>query len=114
MQRSLLLVGSVLGFFGVALGAFGAHGLKSILHPDMLAIFETAVRYQMFHSCAIVADAVIAEKLPLALLAGRLFGVGIILFSGSLYALSLTEIRSFGMITPIGGICFLAGWGILF
>ncbi|MBP6671658.1 MAG: DUF423 domain-containing protein [Bacteroidetes bacterium] len=113
MKRSLLLLGSTLGFFGVALGAFGAHGLKSILAPDMLVIFETAVRYHMYHVFAIILTALLAERNPAAGTAGRLFGLGILLFSGSLYVLALTGIRTFGMITPFGGLSFLAGWGML-
>lgn len=113
MKRSLLLLGSLLGFFGVAFGAFGAHGLKTILAPEMLAIFETAVRYHLYHAMAIVAAALLADQHPSAGTAGRLFGLGILLFSGSLYALALTGIRELGMITPFGGLCFLAGWGML-
>lgn len=113
MKRSLLLLGSSFGFFGVALGAFGAHGLKSILAPEMLVIFETAVRYHMYHTFGIILAALLAETHPAAGTAGRLFGLGILLFSGSLYALALTGTRSFGMITPFGGLCFLAGWGML-
>ena len=113
MKRTFLLLGSLFAFFGVALGAFGAHGLKNILPPDMLTVFETAVRYHMYHAFAILIVAVLVEKVPVAILAGRLFGLGILLFSGSLYLLSLTGIRSFGMITPFGGLAFLAGWGVL-
>ncbi|MEI7905797.1 MAG: DUF423 domain-containing protein [Bacteroidota bacterium] len=114
MKRSLLLLGSLFAFFGVAFGAFGAHGLKTILSPEMLAIFETAVRYQMYHAFGIIIASFLADEHPLAVTAGRLFGAGILLFSGSLYVLSLTEIRSFGMITPLGGFCFLGGWFLLF
>ena len=113
MKRFLLLLGSTLGFFGVALGAFGAHGLKRILTPEMLTVFETAVRYHMYHAFAIIIAALLAERHPAAGTAGRLFGLGILLFSGSLYVLALTGIGTFGMITPFGGISFLAGWGML-
>lgn len=113
MQRTFLLLASVFGFFGVALGAFGAHGLKKILSPEMLLIFETGIRYQMYHAFAILAVALFADKYPALKYAGRLFGIGIVLFSGSLYVLALTGIPMFGAVTPFGGICFLAGWIIL-
>ena len=113
MKRTFLLLGSLMAFFGVALGAFGAHGLKDFLPLEMLTVFETAVRYHLYHAFAILIIAVLVEKIPMAEHAGRLFGLGILLFSGSLYLLSLTGIRSFGMITPIGGLCFLGGWGVL-
>jgi uncharacterized membrane protein YgdD (TMEM256/DUF423 family) len=113
MKRSLLLLGSLFAFFGVALGAFGAHGLKQILAPDMLVVFETAVRYHMYHAFAILITAFLADKHSSADTAGRLFGLGILLFSGSLYVLALTGIRSFGMITPLGGFSFLSGWAVL-
>ena len=108
------MLGSLFGFFGVALGAFAAHGLKNILPPEMLAVFETAVRYQMYHAFAIIVSAFLAETYHGAAYAGRLFGIGILLFSGSLYALSITGIVWFGMITPVGGVCFLGGWTALF
>ncbi len=113
MQRSFLLLGSLFGFFSVALGAFGAHGLKGILSLEMLLIFETGVRYQVYHTFAILFIALLVEKYPALRYAGRLFGAGIILFSGSLYVLSLTRITIFGIVTPFGGICFLAGWIVL-
>ena len=113
MRRTFLILGSLFGLFGVALGAFGAHGLKNILTPEMLAVFETAVRYQMYHTFAIIGVALMVEEFPAAVYAGRLFGFGILLFSGSLYALSLSGIAWFGMITPFGGFCFLAGWFVL-
>lgn len=114
MKRSPLLLGSLFAFFGVALGAFGAHGLKQFLPPDMLTVFETAVRYQMYHAIAILITALLADNDPKMITAGRLFGAGILLFSGSLYVLSITGIRTFGLITPFGGLCFLAGWAVLF
>jgi uncharacterized membrane protein YgdD (TMEM256/DUF423 family) len=114
MKRSFLLLGSLFAFFGVAFGAFGAHGLKQFLSPEMLAVFETAVRYQMYHAFAIIAAALLVDEHPGMVLAGRLFGVGILLFSGSLYVMSVTGIRPFGFVTPFGGFCFLAGWWIFF
>lgn len=114
MKRSFLLLGSLFAFFGVALGAFGAHGLKQFLPVESLAVFETAVRYQLYHAVAILIVANVAEQHPKMLLAGRLFGIGIILFSGSLYVMSTTGFRSLGFVTPIGGFCFLAGWWVFF
>lgn len=113
MKRSLLLLGSLFAFFGVALGAFGAHGLKQSISSEMLTVFESAVRYQLYHAGGIFIAALLVEQFPLAKYAGRLFGAGIILFSGSLYALALTGITFFGLITPFGGLCFLGGWGFL-
>ncbi|MCK9408625.1 MAG: DUF423 domain-containing protein [Bacteriovoracaceae bacterium] len=114
MKKIFLLLGSLFAFFGVALGAFGAHGLKQFLPPESLVTFETAVRYQMYHAFAILIVALLADQYPRMAVAGRLFGIGILLFSGSLYVMSTTGIRSFGFITPIGGFCFLAGWWIFF
>ena len=113
MQRTFLLLGSVFGFFGVALGAFGAHGLKKIIAPEMLLIFETGVRYQVYHTFAIFIVAFFVDRYPTLRYSGRLFGAGIILFSGSLYVLALTGIPMFGAVTPFGGLCFLAGWTML-
>lgn len=112
MLRTLLLLAAVFGFTGVALGAFAAHGLKAQLSADYLAVFQTAVHYQMLHALALLGVAVLAERLPAHLVkaAGGLFVVGILLFSGSLYALTLSGVGRLGMITPIGGLCFLAGW----
>lgn len=114
MQRSLLMLGSLFGFFGVALGAFGAHALRRIVTPEMLAVFETAVRYHMFHTLAIVGTALLVDRYPTVQYAGRLFGAGILLFSGSLYLMTLSGNTTLGMITPFGGLCFLGGWGVLF
>ena len=116
MDRTFLLLASVLGFFGVALGAFGAHALRSRLSPDMLAVFETGVRYQMYHVFALlVVSAAIGHlgTARLLVLAGWSFVAGILLFSGSLYLLTLGGMRALGAITPIGGLAFLIGWALL-
>ena len=104
-------LGAASALCSVALGAFGAHALKSRLSIDSLGIFETAVRYQMFHALALLVLGAFPRSQ--VLLAGWLFVAGTILFSGSLYALALTGIRGFGAITPVGGLCFLAGWAAL-
>jgi len=108
-------VGAVLGGLGVALGAFGAHGLAGILAPADLAVFETGVRYQMYHALALVVLGLADTRLshPLARAAGWLFVLGVVLFSGSLYGLTLVGPRSLGMVTPFGGVALLAGWGCL-
>jgi uncharacterized membrane protein YgdD (TMEM256/DUF423 family) len=116
MERTFLLVGSVLGFLGVAFGAFGAHALKSRLSTEMLAVFETGVRYQMYHAFAVLIVAAAIGRVGdagLLVVAGWLFAAGVLLFSGSLYALALTGTGMFGAITPIGGLLFLAGWVVL-
>jgi uncharacterized membrane protein YgdD (TMEM256/DUF423 family) len=116
MDRTFLLVGSVLGFLGVAIGAFGAHSLKSRLSPEMLAVFEIGVRYQMYHVFALlIVSAAIGHAGPARLLviAGWSFVAGTLIFSGSLYALALTGTGMFGAITPIGGLGLLVGWGLL-
>jgi uncharacterized membrane protein YgdD (TMEM256/DUF423 family) len=116
MDITFLLLGSLLGFLGVAAGAFGAHGLRSRLSPDMLAVFETAVRYQMYHVFALLLVAAAMGRLGdarLLSLAGWFFVAGIVLFSGSLYALALTGMATLGAITPVGGLAFLIGWACL-
>jgi uncharacterized membrane protein YgdD (TMEM256/DUF423 family) len=116
MERTFLLVGSILGFLGVAFGAFGAHALKSRLSTEMLAIFETGVRYQMYHAFAVLIVAAAIARLGdagLLVTAGWLFAAGVLIFSGSLYALALTGTGIFGAITPIGGLLFLGGWACL-
>jgi uncharacterized membrane protein YgdD (TMEM256/DUF423 family) len=102
-------------FLAVGLGAFGAHALKSKLDADMLAVFETAARYQMYHALALFAVAWTVRRWPEspAALAGWCFVAGILVFSGSLYALALSGTRWLGAITPLGGLAFLAGWAIL-
>ena len=98
--------GALFAALGVAAGAFGAHGLRAILAEPLLLIYETAVRYQMYHALALVG------RLPprAITVSGSLFTLGILLFSGSLYLLVLTGTRPLGILTPIGGSCFIAGW----
>ena len=99
----------------MALGAFATHGLKPTLSPDSLAVFETGVRYQMYHALAVIAVGLMLGRMGgwLFATAGWLFTAGIVLFSGSLYVLALTGITTFGAITPLGGLAFLAGWACL-
>lgn len=107
---------SVLAFLAVALGAFGAHGLKNRLSADMLAVFETGVRYQFYHSLGLFVVAWLMRdyRSKPVVVAGWCFLAGVCLFSGSLYALSLTGVKKLGMITPLGGLMFLIGWACLF
>ncbi|MBC3950334.1 DUF423 domain-containing protein [Pseudomonas folii] len=115
MVRSFLMLAAFFGFTGVALGAFAAHALKSRLSPEYLAIFHTGVLYQLIHALAILGVAVLAAQLPGRLMtwAGFSFALGIVLFSGSLYMLTLTGISKLGIITPFGGLAFLVGWALL-
>jgi uncharacterized membrane protein YgdD (TMEM256/DUF423 family) len=112
MRRTFVLLGAINAAISVAAGAFGAHGLKAVLSPDMLAIFETASRYQMYHGLALVAVGMIGARASarLPVLAGWCFVAGIVLFSGSLYVLALSGARWLGAVTPLGGAAFLAGW----
>jgi len=114
-DRLFFALGSASGFIAVALGAFGAHALKSRLSPDLLAVFEVGVRYQMYHALALLAVAWASTQWPSPALTagGWLFVAGTVLFSGSLYALALSGVRGLGAITPIGGLAFLAGWACL-
>jgi uncharacterized membrane protein YgdD (TMEM256/DUF423 family) len=114
VSSHFLSLGALFAFVAVAGGAFGAHSLKAILSPDMLAVFETGVRYQMYHALALLAVGWAAHQYPQASfhLAGWLFVAGILLFSGSLYILALSGVRWLGAITPVGGLCFLSGWAV--
>jgi len=116
MDRTFLLIGSILGFLGVASGAFGAHALRSRLSPEMLSVFETGVRYQMYHAFAILIVAAAIGHLGAArllVLSGWAFFIGVVLFSGSLYVLALTGVGILGAVTPFGGLLFLIGWALL-
>ena len=112
MERLFFLCGTLFAFISVGAGAFGAHGLKGRLTPDMLAVYEIAVTYQMSHALALLAAAWAVTRWPgaPARASGFFFIAGILIFSGSLYVLSLTGIKWLGAITPIGGVAFLAGW----
>ncbi|MGM8214936.1 DUF423 domain-containing protein [Bacillaceae bacterium W0354] len=114
-MKFLLMIGVINGFLAVALGAFGAHGLEGKVSEKMLNTWEKAVQYQMFHTMAIFISAILLMKTSLTSFqtAGWMFLVGIIIFSGSLYIYSVTSIKGFAMITPIGGVAFLIGWIIL-
>jgi len=111
-MRAWLVCGAVNGFVAVAAGAFGAHGLKKILSPDMLEVFRTGAQYQMYHALALLALGLFAQQRPSAWVdaSGYAMTTGIVLFSGSLYALAVTGVRPLGIITPFGGLGFLAGW----
>ena len=112
MDATFFRLGALSAFIAVAAGAFGAHALRTRLSPELLAVFETGARYQMYHALALlgVAWAVTRWPGPLLIWAGWLFALGTLLFSGSLYALALSGIRWLGAITPLGGVAFLAGW----
>lgn len=112
MARFWLLLSAFAGFTGVALGAFAAHGLKNRLTPEYLAVFQTGTHYQLVHALALFGVGLLALHMPARLvnLAGGAFAVGILLFSGSLYLLTLSGIGKLGMITPFGGVAFLLGW----
>ncbi|HRF62669.1 MAG TPA: DUF423 domain-containing protein [Candidatus Competibacter sp.] len=116
MAKLWLTLGSVGMLLAVAMGAFGAHALKKTLTPDLMAIYETAVHYHVYHALGLIAVGLLALHLPVTVLlrwAGVLMAAGLVLFSGSLYALSLSGIRWLGAITPIGGTAFLAAWSLL-
>jgi uncharacterized membrane protein YgdD (TMEM256/DUF423 family) len=115
MDKFFFAVGSILAFLAVILGAFGAHAFKSRLTADMLEVFDVGVRYHMFHSLGLLAVAWASAHWPQssANMAGWFFLFGILIFSGSLYLLSVTGLRWLGAITPLGGIAFLIGWLLL-
>jgi len=115
MTRIFLVLGALFAFLGVAAGAFGAHFLKTVLSPDMQAVFETAVRYQMYHAFALLFVGWACDQFPQGTFtpAGWLFAGGIVVFSGSLYVLAFTGTTWLGALTPLGGVAFLVGWGWL-
>jgi len=112
MDRVFTVAGALSALVAVAAGAFGAHALRSKASADLLAVFETGARYQMYHALALLAVAWVVTRWPAAPVraAGWLFVAGTVLFSGSLYLLALTGTRWLGAVTPVGGLCFLAGW----
>jgi uncharacterized membrane protein YgdD (TMEM256/DUF423 family) len=109
MSRTFLLWGSINALLAVALGAFGAHGLKHIA-AAALQTWATAAQYHFYHALALLLIGVLVKEYPRAVVAGRFMLAGIVLFSGSLYLLALTQIKILGVITPLGGACFLLGW----
>ena len=115
MERLFVIIGALSGAIGVGAGAFGAHALRARLEPRLLEVFETGARYQMYHAIAMLAAAWVVTRFPgsLANASGWLFLAGTLLFSGSLYAMAFTGIRALGAITPLGGVCFIAGWACL-
>ena len=115
MDRLFVTIGALSGFIAVAAGAFGAHALRDRLSPEMLTVFQTGTTYQMYHALALVGVAILLGRFsvngsPFLTAAGWLFIAGTLLFSGSLYALSLTGVTWLGAITPLGGVAFLLGW----
>jgi uncharacterized membrane protein YgdD (TMEM256/DUF423 family) len=115
LTNTFFALGALLGCLGVIAGAFGAHALRDHLAPDRMAQFELAARYQMYSAFALIAAAVAAERWPSSTTnaAGWLFVVGTIVFCGTVYALAFGSPRWFGAITPIGGLCLIAGWALL-
>ncbi len=114
-SRSLVLIGCVSAGLGVAAGAFGAHMLKDMLEPPMLAVYDTATRYQMYHAFGLVLSGLVVRigQDARAAKAGWLFLAGTFLFCGSLYGVSLLGIRWLGAVTPVGGVLFIVGWLVL-
>jgi uncharacterized membrane protein YgdD (TMEM256/DUF423 family) len=129
-MQTFLVLGAIFGFIGVALGAFGSHALRSKLTSERVATFETGVRYQMWHALALFVVVIVEAwtpsgespsfillgdrgGAPFLFAAGWLFAAGIVLFSGSLYALAVTHNRAWGAVTPFGGTCLLLGWAML-
>jgi uncharacterized membrane protein YgdD (TMEM256/DUF423 family) len=115
VDRLFLAIGCVSAVVAVVLGAFGAHGLRARLVPDMLSTFEIGVRYQMYHALALLAVGILLPRSPSPALAvaGWLFVAGTVVFSGSLYVLAVTGQRWLGAVTPLGGAAFIAGWLVL-
>jgi len=115
MMKFNIIAGAVYAFLSVAIGAFGAHALKSVLTEQYAKVWETGVQYQMFHAIGLIVIGILMSKSligPSSLLsrAGILMFIGVILFSGSLYVLAITQIKVLGAITPIGGVLFLVAW----
>jgi uncharacterized membrane protein YgdD (TMEM256/DUF423 family) len=115
MERIFFTIGSILAFLGVAAGAFGAHGLRGRVSPELIDVFETAARYHIYHALGLLAVAWAVSRWPstATTAAGWLLLAGVVLFSGSLYLMTFTGMRWLGAITPLGGVAFLAGWAAL-
>jgi uncharacterized membrane protein YgdD (TMEM256/DUF423 family) len=116
MAKLFITLASCSGMFAVMLGAFAAHALKNTLDEYSLGVFQTAVQYHFYHSFALLAVGILAMSNPESVLlrtSGWLFFIGLLVFCGSLYALSFSGVRWLGAITPLGGLCFIAGWAVL-
>jgi len=116
MSKLIIMLAGINGFLAVSLGAFAAHGLRERLSPELINTFQTGVQYQMYHALALFGIGILVINFPAANLlriSAYLMLAGIVLFSGSLYVLSLSGIRWLGAITPIGGLCFLIAWALL-
>jgi len=115
LDRLFTALGAASALMGVAAGAFGAHALRARLSSEMLAVFETGVRYQMYHALGLIGVGLIASRWPSSQIgwAGWLFVAGTAIFSGSLYALSITGARGWGAVTPVGGVCLVVGWALV-
>jgi uncharacterized membrane protein YgdD (TMEM256/DUF423 family) len=115
MDRLFFAIGAASAGIGVALGAFGAHALKARLAPDLLAVWETGVRYQIYHALGLMAVAWAASRWPGSAITGSGWAMvaGTVLFSGSLYLLALSGVRWLGAVTPLGGVAWIVGWGLL-
>lgn len=114
-MKTIAIFTGLSGFLAVALGAFGAHGLRGTVEPSLLDVWQTAVQYQMYHAVVLLLIVLAGSLQPLRLLnwAAGLLIAGTLLFSGSLYALVLSGIKTLGMVTPVGGVLFLLGWLVL-
>jgi len=114
-MKSILTIAAISGLLAVALGAFGAHGLKSIITPEMLDVYKTGVQYQFYHTFALLAVGILMNFNQSKALkwSATLFVIGMILFSGSLYVLAISGVKALGMITPFGGITWIAAWFLL-
>ncbi|MDH3583178.1 MAG: DUF423 domain-containing protein [Phycisphaerae bacterium] len=112
MERWVAVAGAVLGGLGVVAGTFAAHGLDQMLSAELLEVFEVGVRYHLFHALAMIIAALVAERggRLFAVVAGGLFGLGILLFSGALYVRAIADVRAWGMLAPFGGMCLIMGW----
>ena len=115
-MRNIIIISAISGLFAVAFGAFGAHALKDTLNAEMHVVYEKAVIYQIFHTLAMIACGILLFNFPAIKgfrVAAYLFMAGIIIFSGSLYIYSISGIVGFAIATPVGGLCFMAGWALL-
>jgi|TARA_R110000822_G_scaffold187752_5_gene326535 uncharacterized membrane protein YgdD (TMEM256/DUF423 family) len=115
LMKILAVITAISGFIGVVFGAFGTHGLRGTVEPELLSVWQTAMQYQMFHVLVLLSIIIAGSRQSNRLLtiSGWLFVAGTVLFSGSLYALVITGIKSLGMVTPFGGVLFLLGWLVL-